>query len=76
MKTSKPNSYTTELEHEYVSLKLVCQKWDNYEPDVSIDFIEHSPAHGYCDTETSASLTKQDAIDIIKFLKYAFNLED
>lgn len=66
---------TTELHHDYTSLKFVCQKWNNFPADVSIDYIEHSPAHGYSDTETSVTLTKEDVQAIIEFLNYAFELE-
>jgi len=42
--------------------------------DCTIDYVEHSPAHGYSDTDTSIDIDKSKAIEIIGALKSHFNI--
>lgn len=57
-------------------IKLVAISWENkeYPVDVSIDYIERSPAHGFSDTETSIDISREKALEIIEFLQSAFEL--
>lgn len=57
-------------------IKLVAISWENkeYPVDVSIDYIERSPAHGFSDSETSIDISREKAIEIIAFLESAFDI--
>lgn len=57
-------------------IKLVAISWENkaYPVDVSIDYIERSPAHGFSDTETSIDISREKEVEIIAFLQSAFEL--
>lgn len=43
--------------------------------EVSLDYTEHSYAHGSCDSETCVPLTREDAERIVAFLQQHFKLE-
>lgn len=43
--------------------------------EVSLDYTEHSYAHGCCDSETRVQLTREDAERIVAFLQQHFKLE-
>ncbi len=42
--------------------------------DVSLDYTEHSPSHGYGDTETSVDIDREKAVEIVSALKGAFKI--
>lgn len=43
--------------------------------DVSLDYTEHSYAHGFGGSETCVPLTREDAERIVAFLQQHFKLE-
>lgn len=45
---------------------------EDYKPDISLDYIEHSPDHWYSDNETSIDISQAKAREIIAFLQQAF----
>lgn len=47
---------------------------ENISPDVSLDYIERSNDHWYSPTETSLDIDKEKAIEIVNFLKDAFDI--
>jgi hypothetical protein len=57
------------------SCKLVELRFETGAPMVSLDYTEHSPAHGYSDMETSVDIDEAKAREIIQFLREAFNLD-
>lgn len=57
------------------SMKLVCHRYaPDMSPDVSIDYINFSCDHWYGDEEKSIEISKDKAIEIIKFLNDSFGL--
>lgn len=44
-------------------------------PYVTLEYTEHSYAHGFSDFETSVQLTREDAERIVAFLQQHFKLE-
>lgn len=57
-----------------VKLVAISSEIGLYPVDVSLDYIERSPAHGFSDTETSIDISREKAIEIIEFLQSAFEL--
>jgi len=58
------------------SCNLVVTKWQGIAPDVTLDYIEHSPDSWYSNTETSCDIDKEKAIGIIQFLMKSLNITD
>ncbi len=43
-------------------------------PDLAIEYVEHSQDHYHSDSETTISINKEKAIEIILFLKEHFKI--
>lgn len=57
------------------SMKLVCHRYaPDMSPDVSIDYINFSYSYSQSDEEKSIDISKDKAIEIIKFLNDSFGL--
>ena len=50
--------------------------YEGFKPDVDITYIEHSSDSYYSDSETTIDIDKEKAIEIIKFMKESFGIED
>ena len=59
-----------EKEFDIGGAKLKMTTWDggSFKPDMTLDFIEHSPDPYYGDTETSLDITPAIAAKMIEFL--------
>lgn len=44
-------------------------EWETFPAVLTLDYTEHSPAHGYSDTETSVDISKEQAQQIIELLQ-------
>jgi len=47
---------------------------EGYVPDVCLEYTEHSKDHRHHDSETSIDISKEKAVEIIKFLQDSFGL--
>jgi len=62
-----------ETKLEILGVTFECQKWDDSSWDrVTINYTEHSPSPPYRDMETSVDVSKEQARQIIAFLKDAY----
>lgn len=48
-------------------------EYETFPATLTLDYIEHSPAHGYSDTETSITIDKGQARQIISILERFLN---
>jgi hypothetical protein len=44
-------------------------EYESFPATLTLDYTEHSPAHGYSDTGTSVDISKEKATEIIDFLQ-------
>ena len=51
-----------------------CFGSDRVADDCTLDYVEHSPAHGYSYTDTTIDIDKDKAIEIVNALKAHFNI--
>lgn len=50
------------------SCHLELQNYDNGAKYLTLEYVEHSPAHGYSDTETSVNIDRDKALEMIEIL--------
>ncbi len=65
----------TEILELSSSCKLEATSYDGGSTYVSIEYVEHSTDHWHSDSNTSLDVSKEQAIEIIEFLKRNFNLQ-
>lgn len=51
-----------------------CVSWDGKSVEVSLNYIERQQDPWYSDAETEVYLTRDEAMEIIKFLREAFEI--
>lgn len=44
-------------------------EWESFQPQLTLNYTEHSPAHGYSDTLTDIDLSTEKAAEIIMLLQ-------
>jgi hypothetical protein len=44
-------------------------EYESFPATLTLDYTEHSPAHGYSDTDTTVDISKGKAAEIIAFLQ-------
>ena len=50
-------------------------EYDNYQNDVTLEYVEHSSDHWYSDNNTSITLHKDTIDNLLDFLSQAFDKE-
>lgn len=50
-------------------------EYETFPATLTLDYTEHSPAHGYSDTETSAAISKEQAAGIIAILQKFIDID-
>jgi len=60
------------VEEKILEISKTCRfeltKYTGFGSSLTLDYVEHSPAHGYSDSETSIDIDKEKAEEIIAFL--------
>lgn len=60
----------------HISKSCWLEWWDWDNPMVTINYVEHSPDPWYGDSETDVDITRDEAIEIIKFLRKAHKISE